>query len=217
MNNLLALERKKRRRNDPIDPLTFSARPVCYECMRPTGHCVCNLIEPFAAHCQIVILQHFHERKKYYGTAKLVTKGLTNCRIVRGIIFTLEQLALDADTYLLFPGKSAADCRSVILSAQTKVIVIDGTWDEAAKIIFNNPILKALPLLSFSTPLKSRYRIRKQPQPHFLSTIESIAHMLRINAPVSGADPGIYQRLLGGFDQMIEKQLSFVPTFPIES
>lgn len=203
--------RTPRHRNDPIDPETFVPREMCYECLRPEGHCVCNLIPPFAAHCKILILQHYHERKKYYGTAKLLAKGLTNARVLRGIIFEPEQLNLDPKTYLLYPSASAVDCSSIELDAESTVVVIDGTWDEAAKILFNNPILKTLPCLTFTAPLRSRYRIRKQPKPHFLSTIESVAHLLRINAAATGKDAARYDALLQGFNQMVEQQLSFVP------
>lgn len=206
----------RRRRNDPIDPETFVPRTICYECFRPQGHCVCNLVEPFDAHCKILILQHFHERKKYYGTAKIVAKGIRNCTVLRGIVFSPEQLNLDSNTYLLYPGKTAQDASTVRLEQNHTVIVIDGTWDEASKIVFNNPILKTLPCLTFTEPIRSTYRIRKQPKPHFLSTIESIAHLLRINASATGRDSSAYVRLLDGFNEMVEKQLSFVPTVPVE-
>ena len=46
-------------------------RPTCYRCYRPESHCVCGLVPPFEAHCGLLVLQHPHERRKYYSTARL--------------------------------------------------------------------------------------------------------------------------------------------------
>jgi DTW domain-containing protein YfiP len=209
--------RPRRRRNDPIDPHSFEPRPMCYECNRPQSHCTCNLIEPFDAHCRILILQHFHERKKYYGTAKLVARGIRNCTLLRGIVFDEAQLEITPGTYLLYPSPTAVDVRRVSLGKLDTVIVIDGTWDEAAKILFNNPVLKRLPCLTFDSNLRSMYRIRKQPKPGYLSTIESVAHFLSVSAQAQGLDPSLYDRLMNGFNAMVERQLAYVPTTPVES
>ena len=196
-------------------------RFTCYSCMRPQTHCVCNLITPFVAHCNILILQHPHERKKYYSTAKLVTKAITNSRLLRGLEFLpgeIESTLSGQRSYLLFPSATAADCKAVYLDSESTVIVIDGTWSEAGKILNRNPFLRSLPCLTFRQELKSNYRIRKQPKDNYLSTIESIAHLLRLNAerPESTNNRSnlnylLYDRLFEGFDQMVLKQLQYFP------
>ncbi len=192
------------------------ARPTCYGCCRPISHCVCRLVSPFAAHCNILILQHPHERKKYHSTAKLLTKAVTNCRLLRGIEFDplqlVEQLA-GQEVYLLFPSNQAADCRKVKLNLGSTVIVVDGTWEEARKILFRNTLLHQLPHLSFTDSVKSNYRIRKQPRENYLSTIESVAHLLRVNSD-SSSEPELsarYDLLTEGFNRMVEQQLSYFP------
>lgn len=188
-------------------------REMCYACYRPTSHCVCQLIKPFQAHCNILILQHPHERKKYYSTAKLVAMALTNAKILRGIEFArsnIEQLIDGQNAYLLYPGKSAKDCQDVVLDSQSTVIVLDGTWSEAGKILYRNPIFKELPCLTFTKPLRSNYRIRKQPKEHYLSTIESVGHLLKLNADACGRvkESEKYESLFNGFDRMVEQQLA---------
>jgi DTW domain-containing protein YfiP len=61
------------------------------------------------------------------------------------------------------------------------------------------------------------YRIRKQPKPGYLSTIESVAHFLSVSAQAQGLDPSLYDRLMNGFNAMVERQLAYVPTTPVES
>lgn len=192
-------------------------RPTCYRCFRPNHHCVCGLIAPFRAHVNTLILQHPNERKKYYSTAKLLVSAVENSRILRGVEFCpsrLKDLLSGQECYLLYPSATASDCSEISLSTNNTVIVIDGTWREAGKIIFRNTFLKDLPQLSFKQQLQSEYHIRKQPKPGCLSTIESVAHLLVNNAAVSGEQDKLteYQRLFTGFNQMISQQLSYWPS-----
>ena len=140
------------RRNTPQTEPNPEGRPTCYGCFRPTTHCVCRLIEPFKAHSNILILQHPHERKKYYSTAKLVLGAVTNSKLLRGIAFQeqiLREAIGDKTPYLLFPGEAALDCEQVVLDESHTIIVIDGTWSEAGKILRRNPLLTQFPSLSF--------------------------------------------------------------------
>ena len=191
-------------------------RETCYSCFRPKTHCVCSLIAPFEAHTNILILQHPNERRKYYGTAKLVAKGITNARILTGIEFApgaIQQAIGSHIPYLLFPSLEAKDCESVVLDKSATVVVIDGTWHEAKKIVFRNPFLKTFPALSFKHQLRSNYRIRKQPREGYLSTIESIGHLLQLNAEAHNlADASrSYDALFDGFSKMVEQQLTYEP------
>lgn len=196
----------------------MDGRPTCYKCFRPATHCVCGLIAPFTAHCGILILQHPNEQRKFYSTAKLVAQGVTNCRILRGVEFepgVIEEAIAGQEPYLLFPSADAVSCETVPLKPNSTVIVIDGTWSEAKKIVFRNPVLRTLPAISFSQPLRSNYRIRKQPRDHCLSTIESIAHLLKLNAASQGKGDSVaqYESLLQGFEKMVDIQIKYFPRF----
>lgn len=114
------------------------------------------------------------------------------------------------ETYMLYPGAQAADCEEVELSDRHLVIVIDGTWDEAQKIVYRNPILHNIRRISFNRAFTSTYRIRKPPKVGYLSTVESVAHLLTLNAVRSGKAHMIptYQGLFTLFDEMISRQLA---------
>jgi DTW domain-containing protein YfiP len=167
---------------------------------------------PFHAHCNILILQHPNEWRKYYSTAKLVRRSIENSALLRGVVFDEERLQStigDTEPLLLYPGASSIDCEEIPLDSHHSVVVIDGTWDEAGKIVWRNPFLQKLRRVSFHAPLASRYRIRKQPRAGYLSTIESVAHLLSINALAFGKNEYLasYERLFAVFERMVQMQL----------
>ena len=195
---------------------TLGGRPTCYSCLRPESHCVCAFINPFKAHCNILILQHPNEWRKYYSTAKLVTKAITNARALRGVAFEtggIEKALSGQQPYILFPSKTAIDCESVRFESNSTVIVIDGTWGEAGKIMLRNPILQEIPCLTFGKVLRSNYRIRKQPKDNYLSTIESVGHLLKLNSLASGLEEqsAKYEALFEVFERMVKQQLNYFP------
>ena len=154
-------------------------------------------------------------RKKYYSTAKLVCKGIKNSQLLRGVEFSeveIETAIAGRQGYMLFPSSTAQDCREATLDLNSVVIVIDGTWSEANKIIASNPFLKTLPCLTFSESLESNYRIRKQPRAGCLSTLESVAHLMRLThsdtRPYPNASP--HEALLDGFSKMVDQQLEHI-------
>lgn len=197
-------------------PQNLAGRPTCYSCFRPLTHCFCKEVASFAAHFKILILQHPNERHKFYSTSKLVVNTLTNARLLRGIEFTPEkilQLTSPQKTYLLYPSRDAIDCETVSLGADSTVIVIDGTWMEAKKVMRLNPILKEFPHLTFKRDFRSNYLIRKQPAKHCLSTLESIGHLLKLNAEGAGhlEKLATYNNLFHVFNKMVERQASYFP------
>ena len=191
-------------------------RKMCYACHRPASHCVCSLVVPFKAHCDFLLLQHPHERKKYHSTAKLVLKAITNSKMLRGITFEEKEIsaALDGkNPYLLYPGEDAIDCESAPLNEESTVIVIDGTWVEARKIMYRNAYLRSLPKISFKQGILSQYKIRKQPKDFCLSTLECIVHLLKksIRGEDTTARLKEYESLFSGFEKMVDKQLHYFP------
>jgi DTW domain-containing protein YfiP len=201
-----------RKKGQPTHQIS-EGRATCYTCLRPHAHCVCGFITPFAAHTNLLLLQHPNEWRKYYSTAKLVRQAITNASLMRGVTFSeksLQSTMNPYETYMLYPGAQAADCEEVELSDRHLVIVIDGTWDEAQKIVYRNPILHNIRRISFNRAFTSTYRIRKPPKVGYLSTVESVAHLLTLNAVRSGKAHMIptYQGLFTLFDEMISRQLA---------
>ena len=83
------------------------------------------------------------------------------------------------------------------------LVVPDGTWRKARKLLHLNPLLAALPRVTLANGGVSRYRLRKAPGPGALSTLEAIVQALQVlEAPVS------FEPLLKPFEALIEGQIA---------
>jgi DTW domain-containing protein len=117
----------------------------------------------------------------------------------------LESLATQKNVALLFPADDAEDVATVTTAPET-LVVVDGTWSNAKKVVMNCPILSALPRLKFFPDKPGNYRIRKEPEEHCLATIEATAFVLE----KLEKSPGKFVPMLSVFDAMVEKQLAYI-------
>ncbi|WP_434680404.1 DTW domain-containing protein [Pseudomonas sp. R1-18] len=182
------------------------SRPRCERCLRPVPHCLCPLIPRLNSRTRVLLLQHPSEANHALNTARLAALGLVNAQLVVGEVFDNLQELLDQPGYtarLLFPGD---DARPLVVDSAgataTLLVVPDGTWRKARKLLHLNPLLAALPRVTLNDAPASRYRLRKAPAADALSTLEAVVHALRtLEAPAS------FDALLRPFDALIEGQI----------
>lgn len=180
--------------------------------MRPQTHCLCGLIAQLPSRTRVLIVQHPDEAKHALNTARLAALGLCNCElIVAEQVPQLAELLADPayQACLLFPGEAAqtlSAVRAQLAGAHSRpllLVVPDGTWRKARKLLYLNPLLQALPRVALPEGLSSRYRLRKAPLPGALSTLEAIVTALNVlEAPSS------FDLLLKPFERLIEGQIS---------
>ncbi|HVU04658.1 MAG TPA: tRNA-uridine aminocarboxypropyltransferase [Polyangiaceae bacterium] len=186
-------------------------RSVCWVCQKPTVTCVCARIPRVSHRTGIFVVQHPRERLHSIGTARFARLGLENARVEvawnAGVAEDAAPPWLPAGAALLYPGPAARDLRSMTEAERpTDLVVIDGTWHTARTLYRDKGWLRALPQVSLSPAEPSRYRIRREPERHCVSTIEAIAEALRILEPeIAGLG-----ELLGAFDSMIDDQLEYI-------
>jgi hypothetical protein len=84
------------------------------------------------------------------------------------------------------------------------VIVVDGTWSQARKVLKQNPFLLALPRIGLTPERPSNYRIRAEPSAECVSTIEAVVHLL---GALEGA-PERFRPILTAFDRMVDLQIA---------
>jgi DTW domain-containing protein YfiP len=158
-----------------------------------------------------VILQHPRESAVPIGTARLAELGLVNAERHVGVEFSNDprvQAALQspsAPAILLYPGPGARDLSMEPPAGPVTLVAIDGTWWQAQKIFKKNPELRALPRYSLNPEAPSRYRIRREPAPHCLSTIEAL--VLALSA--LEREPSRLRALLAPFEALVEQQLGY--------
>lgn len=184
-----------------------SSRPRCAQCLRPASHCLCAHITTVQSHTRVLILQHPDERRHALNTGRLAALGLQQAELLVGERFPqLEALlAGSAPVFLLFPGDNAQPPRPLARRPGQEaplLIVLDGTWRKARKMLYENPVLQCLPRLALAAGLPSTYRIRRATKPGAVSTVEAIVRTLTAMEP--GRDFG---PVLAPFDALIAQQI----------
>ena len=191
------------------DLATIRWRPFCYRCWRAKILCLCGHVRVVENPVEILYLQHPNERTMPFNTARLAHLSLSNSRLVHGLEFdgtkTVQELRARKERVgILFPSSLAKDLSEAPSDLET-LVIIDGTWREAKKIIYLSPSLLEFPHFAFVPEKPSNYRIRKEPKDEYISTIEATVTSLRI----LDGDPAKYQELLDLFDRMVDRQVDF--------
>jgi len=204
-------------------------REICEGCNRPPPLCVCQSLpeQLIDTSTSVLILQHPRERRrKSLSTVPLMPLVLKKCTVQTGYNFTPQQLNLVTECLgrgqkplLLFPGPDAITLdddvnRDVVQNLQNEeqlLILIDGTWGEAKRMIMQSPeLIKNCQQIQFQSETESIYpsELRKEPEKHCLSTLESCAHaLMRLEASVECAtEAKMY--LEGSMRCMVNKRMS---------
>ena len=183
------------------------SRLQCPRCLRPQSHCLCALIPSLDSRTRVLLLQHPSEVNHALNTARLAALGLTNAELIVGEVFEDLPRLLNPPGYqarLLFPGDDAQPMQAYGGGDEPLLLVVpDGTWRKARKMLHLNPLLAALPRVTLAEGGVSRYRLRQAPGPGALSTIEAIVQALEtLEAPATFAP------LLKPFEALIEGQIA---------
>ncbi|MCY1269382.1 DTW domain protein [compost metagenome] len=182
-------------------------RPSCPRCQRPESHCLCPLIPHLLSRTRVLLLQHPSEVGHALNTARLAALGLENAELRVGERFDdLADLLADSRyrACLLFPGEDARPVAEVAAADPRPLLLVvpDGTWRKARKLLYLNPELEVLPRVALPEGLSSRYRLRKAPMAGALSTIEAIVAALDILEA-----PNRFDELLRPFEALIQGQI----------
>jgi DTW domain-containing protein YfiP len=106
------------------------------------------------------------------------------------------------------PGSSLQALRSQLESRRLVVFLLDATWRLARPMLRKSLTLQALPQIMFSNAAPSRYRIKLQPEPGCLSTLEAVHEML-LALDRTGLDTyTLPKQLLDLFERMQDFQIA---------
>ena len=193
----------------PAPAASTPRRAVCARCRRPVVVCYCAHVPTLPTRTRVLLLQHPREQDMAIGTARMAHLALPNSALRVGVDFAADPtvaaaLAGPAPSFLLFPGRDAVDVAQLPRDTAINLFVLDGTWWQAGKLLKLNPLLQKLPRVAFTPTRLSDYRIRRQPAPFCVSTIEALVEVLNLLEP-----PGRFDRLLDPFRAMIDRQQWF--------
>lgn len=127
-------------------------------------------------------------KKEKVGTGRFSHLILQNSEVLVDINFDenkrLKEILSDEEyeTFVLYPGNITIDLGTDELKSKTskkaQFIVIDGTWPCVKKMMKLSTCLHNIPRVSFKADRISEFKVKHQPMPGCLSTVESIHQVL---------------------------------------
>ncbi len=158
--------------------------------------CICHQQPQLSSHIQIALLTHPNELKRATNTGKLLTQTLVHCQQhiwhrTEPPQTLLTQIA-QQPCYLLFPSVDAQQMSQIVHTSTQQsplFIILDGTWQEAKKILNKSPWLQALPKLTLSTDSQSNYSLRRNQASGNLCTCEVGINLLQHWQPEVDVQP----------------------------
>ena len=188
--------------------LPLESRAHCYRCDKPRMACLCDRIPRVKNRTPIVIVQHRRESRHALGTVRIADLGLAERKILVVPADAKSGSALPAwlpaNAGLLYPGSEARDLAALSPEERPEaLVVIDGTWHQARALFRDHAWLRELPRYRLSPSEPSRYRLRREPAPHCVSTIEAIVQALGVMEPELLGTEG----LIAAFDGLIDDQI----------
>jgi DTW domain-containing protein YfiP len=187
----------------------FSPRAMCFRCMRPERVCFCAHVPSIASETRVLIVQHPREELMPIGTARMASLCLPSSTLVVGTSVEDDprvRAALDdpaRQAILLWPGPGARDLETSPPDGPVTLVVVDGTWSLAKKLVRLNPRIAALPRYALAPTTPSEYRIRPEPSETCVSTIEAVMHALG----VLERDPERFTAMMRPFRAMVDMQI----------
>lgn len=151
----------------------------CARCFLPPPLCLCPDAPRLAVRTRLLVVRHHKEALKTTNTARLACLALEGSRMAGygtpNVPFDPAPLT-EPGTWLLFPdGGTPAGGRP----PPRQLVVLDGTWAQARRMVQRVPELRGLPRLALPPP-PPRTRLRTPPHPDGMSTLEAIAQAYRV-------------------------------------
>ncbi|MGR5503575.1 tRNA-uridine aminocarboxypropyltransferase [Vibrio sp. DNB22_10_4] len=160
-------------------------KPMCTTCGF-IHNCYCEAIPTIASDLCFTLLTHPNELSRATNTGKLIDRLFASSQVTqwqrkqpceRCLPKTSPSLPV-----LVFPSEDSVPLEEWQAQQQgqtSNFIVLDGTWQEAKKMLNRSAWLQALPKVHLDTELLSRYALRRNQQAGNLCTFEVCAEITR--------------------------------------
>ncbi|MGB7950854.1 MAG: tRNA-uridine aminocarboxypropyltransferase [Candidatus Binatia bacterium] len=160
----------------------------CPTCAASRALCLCDEAPAIVLKTKIALIIHHRELSRNSNTGLLALKALVNGTVrIRGedraALDLQDLLSPEYRSFLFFPCADAVELDDALVGREDKpiqLIVPDGTWRQAKKILSRHPELKELPRVKISKPQNSIFGLRAQSRPERMATLPAIAHALGV-------------------------------------
>jgi DTW domain-containing protein YfiP len=160
----------------------------CKQCLMQHAYCICDGIPAVKTQIEFIVVRHWKERNKPSNTARLAELAMPSLTVVdygaAGTTWDPRTLLVPQPA-LLFPDTGGPTS----YATPKTVIVVDGTWPQARKLVNKIPGLNGLPRLRIHPPATAPVRMRTPPIADGMSTIEAIAAALDTLEGAGTGDP----------------------------
>ena len=209
--------------------------PDCPRCGKPLALCVCADIAPEDNPIELLILQHPQEQDRMLGTARLTTLHFKRATLKIGLSWpslskilgrtvdpqrwailylgslNANDIAPDKDIVAVNrKGEPEPDQRGILRGIEG-VILLDGSWSQAKALWWRNAWMLKCRRIILGPKAPSRYgRLRREPRPDGLSTIEAAALLVgRLEKR-----PELEARLVANFERLLARYRQHKKTTP---
>ncbi len=187
------------------------AKQRCSECDSSLTLCMCAVLPRLDLRTKVTLVIHRHELLRSSNTGMLALRALVNSELrIRGrpheLTKTDDLMHPDRDTLLLYPSEDAKLLTPDFVKTLRRPLTLiapDGSWRQASKVSFREPGLKHALRVKLPEGPPSEYKLRREPKPEGLATIEAIARAM-------GAleSPHVQAELERVFRTMVERVLA---------
>lgn len=184
---------------------------------------------PFECGFDLHLLMHPRESRLTIGTGRMVHRFVRGSHLWVGAAFDDEHPLwrhLVGPSAVLFPGPGSLDLdhppADLSISkhlglrdtSRLSLVVVDGTWTTARRVLFDSPRLLTLPRVAYTPSTRARYdAIRREPRDTCHSTLEAVHAIIdrldRLGVPAAPGRP--HDRMLDLLDDLVREQVAFVP------
>jgi DTW domain-containing protein YfiP len=207
----------------------------CPRCGKPAMLCVCADITPEDNTIELLILQHPQEQDRMLGTARLTALHFKRATLKIGLSWpslskilgrtvdpqrwailylgslNARELAPDADVVAVTRKGEVEPGQRAILRGIEGVILLDGSWSQAKALWWRNPWMLKCRRFILGPRTPSRYgRLRREPRPDGLSTIEAAAMLIGHLEQ----RPELEARLTASFERLLGRYRDLQKTTP---
>ncbi|MCL9783553.1 DTW domain-containing protein [Vibrio sp. S4M6] len=150
--------------------------------------CLCHELPKLDSNLHIALLVHPNEVARSTNTGQLLANSLANChqyvwdRVTPAASLIQRLSQPNYQPLLVFPSDDSTQITEMDFSQSNQTplyIVLDGTWQEAKKMLNKSAWLRDIPAVSLPTLSQSRYSLRRNQQTGHLCTVEVGCELLK--------------------------------------
>jgi len=182
----------------------------CPRCYQRREICICPILPTVQTRTEFLVLRHIYEAERPSNTGRLVALAMPNSRIIPcgggtriGLSPIDDEFLRAPGTWLLWPDGAGMNAYVSDPTPPDRVIVIDATWQQARRLYSRTPVLRTLPRLVLSAPIRWRDRLREQHRSDGMSTIEAVAAAV---AKLEGGEAARPLEIL--YDELVRRTIS---------